>query len=85
MQPGEGALDDPAAAPQPGAVFGLAPSDNGLDASRSKCATVLVVVVTTVGDQLVGAQARAPDLAADRADAVDERQQLRDVVAMAAG
>ena len=31
VQPGEGALDDPAVAAEPGAVLGLAASDHGLD------------------------------------------------------
>jgi hypothetical protein len=43
------------------------------------------VVIAAVGDQLVGAQPWPADLAPDRSDAVDERQQLGDVVAVAAG
>jgi hypothetical protein len=42
-------------------------------------------VVNAVGDQAVGALAWPPGLAADRADAVDQRQQLGDVVSVAAG
>jgi len=42
------------------------------------------VVIAAVGDELLGAPAWAADLAADRADAVDQRQQLGDVVAVAA-
>ena len=33
VQPGEGALDDPAGAAEAGAVFGLAPGDLGADAA----------------------------------------------------
>jgi hypothetical protein len=84
VQPGEGALDCPAQPSQAGAVLWGAPGDDGLDATRRELAPVLVEVVAAVGDQRVGAQAGAPDLAGDRADAVDERQQLGDVVAVAA-
>jgi hypothetical protein len=42
-------------------------------------------VVNAVGDQAVGALAWPPGLAADRADTVDQRQQLGDVVSVAAG
>ena len=38
VKPGEGALDDPACASEPGAVFGLAPGNLGLDASGAKLA-----------------------------------------------
>jgi hypothetical protein len=33
VEPGEGALDDPAALAEAGAVFGLAADDDGLDAA----------------------------------------------------
>ena len=33
MQPGEGALDDPAVAAESGAVLGVAPGDLGFDAA----------------------------------------------------
>jgi len=35
MQPGEGALDDPAGAAEPGAVLGLAARDLGADAATA--------------------------------------------------
>ena len=85
VQPGEGPLDDPAQAPKPRAVLGLAAGDHRLDAPRPQCAAVGVVVVGAVGDERVGAQPRPPDLALDRPDRVDQRQQLGDVVAVAAG
>ena len=76
VQPGEGALNDPTPAPEPGAVRGVAPGDDRLDAAGPERATVLVVVVAAVGDDLVGALAWPAAFAGDRADAVDERQQL---------
>ena len=50
VQPGEGALDDPAVATEPGAVLGLAPRDDRLHAPLPDEAAVLVVVVAAVGD-----------------------------------
>jgi hypothetical protein len=66
-------------------VLGGAARDHGLHAAGPELATVLVVVVAAVGDQAVGAHPGPAELAAHRADAVDERQQLGDVVAMPAG
>ena len=85
VQPGEGALDDPAIAAQAGAVRGAATGDLGFDAAAAQFAPVRVVVVATVGGHPVGPPARATDLAAHRRDAIDERDQLGDVVAVAAG
>jgi hypothetical protein len=42
------------------------------------------VVIAPVGEQSIGALARAADLAGDRHDAVDQRQELGDVVAVPA-
>jgi hypothetical protein len=55
VQPGEGALDHPAPAAEPGAVLGLAAGDDGLDAAAPQLAAVLVVVVAAVGDDPIGA------------------------------
>jgi hypothetical protein len=85
VEPGEGALDDPAGAAEPGAVFGLAAGDLGLDSSLSELATVLVVVVAAVGGDALGSAARAADASCDWRDAVEEGDQLGDVVAVAAG
>lgn len=43
------------------------------------------MVIAAVGDNALGAPTRSSDLPTDRPDAVDERQQLGDVVAVAAG
>jgi hypothetical protein len=85
VQPGEGALDDPAHPTESGAVLGLATSDLRLDVAGAEFAAVLVVVVAAIGRDPVGASTWPADLAADRRDTVDERHQLRDVVAIAAG
>lgn len=65
VEPGEGALDDPAVASEPGSVFGLASRDHRFDASLPDEATVLVVVVAAVGDDTVRSPPRPADTAAD--------------------
>ena len=85
VEPGEGALDDPADATETGAVFGLATRDLGLDPSGAKLAPVLVVVVAAVGGDPLGPAAGSADLAAYGWDAFDQRDQLGDVVAVATG
>lgn len=85
VQPGEGALDDPAVAAEPGAVCGLAAGDLRSDPAPAQLAPVLVVVVTAVGAETVGAPSRTARLAAHRRHAVEQRNQLRDVVAVTAG
>ena len=84
VQPGEGALDDPADAAQAGAVLGLAASDDGFDSSFADEAAVLVVVIATVGDEFLGAKAGPTDDAAHGRDPLNQRDQLCDVVAVAA-
>ena len=85
VQPGEGAFDDPARAAEPGAMIGLAAGDLRLDPAGAKLAPVLVVVVAAVGGEAVGPSTWPPDLAANGRDALDQRHQLCDVVAVAAG
>jgi hypothetical protein len=43
------------------------------------------VVIAAVGEHELGALARAADLPRDRRDTVDQRRQLGDIVAVAAG
>ncbi len=85
VEPGEGALDDPAVAAEPGAVFGLAACDDRLDAALPDEAAVLVVVVGAVGDQRPRSVSWAAGAAADGRHPVEQLEQLRDVVAVAAG
>jgi hypothetical protein len=85
VEPGEGALDDPAVAAESGAVLGLAACDHGLDAALPDEPAVLVVVVAAVGDQRPRPSPRSADSAANGWHAVEQLEQLRDVVAVAAG
>jgi hypothetical protein len=84
VQPGKGALDDPAVAAEAGAVLGLAAGDLGLDPALPNVASVFVVVVAAVGGEAVGSFPRPADAASDGRDGVEQRDQLRDVVAVAA-
>ena len=85
VQPGEGAFDDPAGAAEAGAVVCVAAGDLGLDRALPEQAAVLVVVVAAVGAQTRRPASGAPDQPAHRRHAVEQRDQLRDVVAVAAG
>lgn len=83
VQPGEGAFDDPAPASEPGAVLRVAAGDAVTDAACSQQAAVLVVVVAAVGDDHHRPVAWPPRAAAHGGDAVEQRQQLGHVVAVA--
>ena len=85
VQPGEGAFDDPAVAAEAGAVLGVAPRDLGCDPAPAELTAVARVVVAAIGAQPVGPAPWPADLAAHGRDPVDERDQLSDVVAVAAG
>jgi hypothetical protein len=85
VEPGEGALDDPALTAKAGAVFGLAPRDDRLDPALPDEAAVLVVVVAAIGDQQLRAAPRAADAATDGRDTVEQLEQLGDVVSVAPG
>jgi hypothetical protein len=84
VQPGKGAFDDPAVAAEPGAVPGTATSDLGCDAAAAELATMALVVVAAVGRHPVRSSAWPADLAAHRRHTVDKRDQLGDVMAVAA-
>ncbi len=84
VQPGEGAFDDPAVAAEPGAVLDAAAGDLGCDAAAAEFATVALVVVAAVCAQPVRSSARPADLAAHRRHTVEERDQLRNVMAVTA-
>jgi hypothetical protein len=84
VQPGEGAFDDPAVAAEPRAVVGSAAGDLGCDAAPSQLAAVFVVVVAAVGAEPVRAPPWPAGLSGDRRYPVKQRQQLGDVVAIAA-
>ena len=84
VKPGEGALDDPAVTAEAGAVSGLTPGDLGCDPADSDEAAVLVVVVAAVGAHDFGAAAWSADQTADWWHAVDQGDQLGDIVSVAA-
>jgi hypothetical protein len=85
VEPGEGALDNPADTTEAGAVLGLATSDLRFDVARTEFAPVLVVVVAAVGRDSLGPSSGSADLAAHGWDALDQRHELGNVVAVAAG
>jgi hypothetical protein len=85
VEPGEGAFDDPAVVAESGSVFGLAASDQRFDAALPDEAAVLVVVVAAVGDQCAGTMSGATETAAHGRHAVEQFEQLGDVVAVSAG
>ena len=84
VEPGEGALDDPAVAAEAGAVLAFAAGDLRRDAAATELAPVAVGVVATVGGQPLRPSARATDAAAHRRHRVEQRDQLGDVVAVTA-
>jgi hypothetical protein len=83
----EAALDDPALAPEAGAMRCSTAGDDGCDADGAQQPTVLVVVIATVSEEPVRLLAWPSDLACDRpaVEVFDQRQQLGDVVAVPAG
>ena len=85
VRSGEAAFDDPAGAAQAGAVGHAAAGDAWGDAPGAQLAAVGVVVVAAVGEQLPRSPAGSPAPAPDRRDGIDQRDELGDVVAVAAG
>jgi hypothetical protein len=84
VQPGKGALDDPAGAAEAGAVLGAAAGDLGPDSASVQLAPLRPVVVGPVGGEALGPAPRAAGAAADRRDPLEQGDQLGDVVAVAA-
>ena len=80
VQPGEAALHDPALGAKSRAVLLAAPGDQGLDAASPKLAAILVMVIAPIGEQPIGAGPLG-----ECREAIDQRQELGDVVALAAG
>ena len=84
VKPGEGAFDDPAGATEPGAVLGLAAGDLGGDPEAAQQTSVLVVVVAAVGGDPFRPTARPADQPSHGRYALEEGEQLGDVIAVAA-
>jgi hypothetical protein len=85
VQPGEAASHHPALLAQSGAVGDAAASDPRRDAALSQPAAIDVVVVAAVGEQLPRPGTGPPAASPDERPRVDQRDQLGDVVAVAAG
>lgn len=83
VQMGEGSLDHPALAAKAGSVGDTSTGDDRCDAAPAHQASVLVVVIATVGEDDHGALSRSADTPADRAHRIDQRHQLGDIVAVA--
>ena len=83
VQQGEGLLDDPAHGLV--VVPSATAADQGLNPSVPQHTSVLVVVVTPIGDDDLRSPARAAPAPSDGRNRVDERDELGDVVAVTAG
>jgi hypothetical protein len=73
VEPGEGALDDPAFAAEVGAVRGVAFGDQRSDPTGAQRLSVWLGVVAAVGEERVGSAARSSAFAAYGWDRLDER------------
>ena len=87
VQVSEASLDDPALTAQARAMAGSSSGDHGSDPESPQQPTVLIEVIATVGENTIWFLARPTALASHRAsvEVFDQRQQLGDVVAVAAG
>ena len=85
VEPSEGALDDPPVAAEPGSVLGLAAGDDRFHAALPDEPTVLVVVVAAIGKQRLRSTPRAAATTTHRRDAIEQFEQLGDVVAVGGG
>ena len=85
VEPGEGAFDDPAVAAEMGAVLGLAACDHRFDAALPDEPAVFVVVVAAIGKQRPRPTTRPSRTTAHGRDAIEQLEQLCDVVAVGGG
>jgi hypothetical protein len=85
VEPGEGALDDPAPAAETGAVLGHPARDQRCDAECAQLAPVELVVVAAIGDHTLRASFWTPGSSAHRRDRLHQQQELGAVVAVGAG
>jgi hypothetical protein len=85
VQPGEAAFDHPAVSAEAGAVRDAAAGDPRGDPAGAQLAAVDVVVVAAVGEQLPRSSPGPAASPPDRRNGVDQRDELGDVVAVAAG
>jgi len=80
MKPTYCALRYPTKDPQSTAVFGVAPGQVGFNAAFFQCLAVVLRVVRSISVQLVRAGSGTAGLAGYRRDAVDQWEQLRDIM-----
>ncbi len=85
VQPGDRAFNDPALLAEPGAVRCLGSGDPRLDAASAELAPSLARVVGAVAVEPFRSATGTAAAAAHGRDRIDERDHLRDVVAVAAG
>ena len=85
MEPRMSPFNDPTELAETATVFGAAPGDDRSDSTLAKLAAMRVGVVATVGVDDLGFAKRSAASAANRRDSVDQRQQLRDIIAVRAG
>jgi hypothetical protein len=85
MEPRMSPFDKPTEFVEAAAVSGAAPGGDRSDATLAKSAAMRVEVVAEVGVDDLGLAKRSASYASNRQDGVDQRQQLRDIVAIRAG
>lgn len=87
VQPGETALDDPPVGAQSGILARAAPGNGGHGPACADAVSVdvVVVVVSTVGEERVRLASGASHTSPHGWDRVEQGQQLGDIVAVAAG
>lgn len=85
MQPGDGALDDPAHGSQAGAVRQTSPRQAAFDASLSQGLPMGLGIIRTVTQHALRTVAGGTTFATDGRDRIDQWQQLRHVVRIGAG
>ena len=83
MQPGEGTFDYPAVYAQSGTMGRLTAGNHGFDTALSDFASVAVMIIATVGKQTIRPASRPSHLAPHRRYAIEKRDKLGDVVAVA--
>jgi len=83
VQPTDCSFHHPAKDAQPAAVFGVALGDAGFDPSFGQLLPVRPGVICPVCEDFPGASCGVTDLPSDRRDRIDQRDQLRHIVAVA--
>ena len=85
MQPSNGAFDYPAGGSETATVRGAPPRDLGANTASSQRPAVRLGVIAAIGLDHIGTVTRRARFAGDRRNAVDQGQQLGDIVAVGLG